>query len=149
LWNWSGPGGFSSTIQNPQADTVKGTYQLIVTEKRNGCTDTAYEVMNMTVLSEPTGSGTALRPLQEMPSFYLAGNNFTGKIRLMVNSSTANKATVAIYSTMGQVVYSKNIALQKGQNNIELPPSEYGQYKLQVVALYINNKLRFTQKAIF
>jgi len=149
LWNWSGPGGFSSTIQNPQADTVKGTYQLIVTEKRNGCTDTAYEVMNMTVLSEPTGSGTALRPLQEMPSFYLAGNNFTGKIRLMVNSSTANKATVAIYSTMGQVVYSKNIALQKGQNNIELPPSENGQYKLQVVALYINNKLRFTQKAIF
>jgi len=67
----------------------------------------------------------------------------------VVNTSTADKATVAIYSTLGQVVYSKNIALQKGQNNIELPVSEYGQYKLQVVALYVNNKLRFTQKAIF
>jgi hypothetical protein len=42
LWDWSGPEGFTSTIQNPQTpDTAWGTYQLIVTEKRNGCTDTA------------------------------------------------------------------------------------------------------------
>jgi len=41
LWNWSGPGGFSSAIQNPTNDTTWGTYQLIVTEKRNGCKDTA------------------------------------------------------------------------------------------------------------
>jgi len=40
LWNWSGPGGFASTIQNPTNDTAWGTYQLIVTEKRNGCKDT-------------------------------------------------------------------------------------------------------------
>ncbi|MBS1666587.1 MAG: T9SS type A sorting domain-containing protein [Bacteroidetes bacterium] len=40
LWNWSGPGGFSSTIQNPINDTTWGTYQLTVTEKRNGCTNT-------------------------------------------------------------------------------------------------------------
>ena len=47
LWNWSGPGSFTSTIQNPLNDTTWGTYQLIVTEKRNGCTDTA----SITVLS--------------------------------------------------------------------------------------------------
>lgn len=42
LWNWSGPHSFTSAIQNPRtADTAWGTYQLIVTEKRNGCTDTA------------------------------------------------------------------------------------------------------------
>jgi len=41
LWNWSGPGGFTAPIQNPTNDTVWGTYQLIVTEKRNGCKDTA------------------------------------------------------------------------------------------------------------
>jgi hypothetical protein len=150
LWNWSGPNGFSSTIQTPQADTVKGTYQLIVTEQRNGCKDTAYEAVNMTVLPlEQTGSNTIARSVQGAQSFYLAGSNFTGSVRLVVNANTADKATVAIYNTLGQVVYSKNIALQKGQNNIELPVSEYGQYKLKVVALYINNKLQFTQKAIF
>lgn len=48
LWNWSGPEGFSSTIQNPQTtDTAWGTYQLIVTEKRNGCTDTATKTVSL------------------------------------------------------------------------------------------------------
>jgi len=54
LWNWSGPQGFSSTIQNPRtADTAWGTYQLTVTEKRNGCTATASQnisVYDFTVL---------------------------------------------------------------------------------------------------
>jgi len=40
-WNWTGPGGFTSTVQNPVTDTTWGTYHLTVTEKRNGCTDTA------------------------------------------------------------------------------------------------------------
>jgi hypothetical protein len=50
LWDWSGPSAFSSTIQNPRtADTtgVWGDYQLIVTEKRNGCKDTAYKNISM------------------------------------------------------------------------------------------------------
>jgi hypothetical protein len=55
LWNWSGPEGFTSTIQDPRtADTAWGTYQLIVTEKRNGCTDTASATVSLadfTVLS--------------------------------------------------------------------------------------------------
>jgi hypothetical protein len=49
LWNWSGPQAFTSSIQNPRTtDTAWGTYQLIVTEKRNGCTDTA--VTTLTIL---------------------------------------------------------------------------------------------------
>ncbi|HEV3249441.1 MAG TPA: hypothetical protein VGZ71_00710, partial [Puia sp.] len=46
LWNWSGPAAFSSTIQNPVTDTVWGTYRLIVTEKRNGCKDTAVKTLS-------------------------------------------------------------------------------------------------------
>ncbi|HEV3323975.1 MAG TPA: hypothetical protein VG052_00170 [Puia sp.] len=55
LWNWSGPEGFTSTIQDPRTtDTAWGTYQLIVTEKRNGCTDTAsasVSLADFTILS--------------------------------------------------------------------------------------------------
>jgi hypothetical protein len=42
-WDWSGPDSFSSVIQNPVRDSTGawGTYHLTVTEKRNGCTDTA------------------------------------------------------------------------------------------------------------
>ncbi len=40
-WNWSGPAGFSSILQNAVTDTTWGTYNLTVTEERNGCTATA------------------------------------------------------------------------------------------------------------
>ncbi len=46
LWNWSGPKAFTSTIQNPSTDTAWGAYQLIVTEKRNGCKDTAVKTLS-------------------------------------------------------------------------------------------------------
>ena len=46
LWDWSGPKSFTSTIQNPLTDTAWGTYQLIVTEKRNGCKDTALKTVS-------------------------------------------------------------------------------------------------------
>ncbi|MDP4251652.1 MAG: hypothetical protein Q8918_16235 [Bacteroidota bacterium] len=46
LWDWSGPKAFTSTIQNPSTDTAWGTYQLIVTEKRNGCKDTAVKTLS-------------------------------------------------------------------------------------------------------
>lgn len=40
-YSWTGPGAFSSLIQNPATDTVWGRYLLTVTSPRNGCTDTA------------------------------------------------------------------------------------------------------------
>jgi hypothetical protein len=46
LWNWSGPKSFTSTVQNPITDTAWGPFQLIVTEKRNGCKDTAVQTLN-------------------------------------------------------------------------------------------------------
>ncbi|HET6256047.1 MAG TPA: hypothetical protein VFE32_18365 [Puia sp.] len=40
-YGWSGPDGFTSTLQDPLTDTAWGAYHLTVTENRNGCTDTA------------------------------------------------------------------------------------------------------------
>lgn len=51
LWDWSGPAGFTSSIQNPVNDTAWGTYTLIITEKRNGCKDTASVFIDAKILS--------------------------------------------------------------------------------------------------
>jgi hypothetical protein len=40
LYSWTGPSGFTSTLQNP-VTSVEGIYTLTVTEIRNGCTATA------------------------------------------------------------------------------------------------------------
>jgi hypothetical protein len=48
-WSWTGPHSFTSTIQNPTTtDTAWGTYQLTVTEKRNGCTAVASRTVSPT-----------------------------------------------------------------------------------------------------
>jgi hypothetical protein len=47
LFDWSGPNSFTSTVQNPITDTAWGNYQLIVTEKRNGCKDTVVKPLSI------------------------------------------------------------------------------------------------------
>jgi len=36
MYSWTGPSGFSSSLRNPTT-SVEGTYNLTVTEIRNGC----------------------------------------------------------------------------------------------------------------
>lgn len=40
-YNWTGPGGYTSTLQNPDNITNPGIYTLVVTNKANGCTASA------------------------------------------------------------------------------------------------------------
>ena len=59
LWDWSGPGSFTSAIQNPKAGII-GTYQLIVTNISNGCTDTATTELEYATLPVKLVSFTAM-----------------------------------------------------------------------------------------
>jgi hypothetical protein len=45
-YSWIGPGGFTSTLQNPTA-TLAGTYTVVVTNNSNGCSATATAVVNL------------------------------------------------------------------------------------------------------
>jgi hypothetical protein len=60
-FNWSGPGNFSSTVQNPVTDTVWGTYNLTVTEKRNGCTATAATTVSAAMFTILLAEGLQLQ----------------------------------------------------------------------------------------
>jgi hypothetical protein len=145
LWNWSGPRGFTATTQTPLADTVNGLYQLTVTETRNGCTATAANHIDLSVLV--TGNPVLTDPRNAMASSYrLTNNGLPGSKHLIVNTSTPGNATLVIRNTTGRVVYSRNFTLQKGRNEIELLSRQKDQ--LHVISLYINNQLRFIKKAL-
>lgn len=44
IYNWTGKNGFTSTVRNP-ISSDSGFYKLIVTEVRNGCSDTATTIL--------------------------------------------------------------------------------------------------------
>jgi hypothetical protein len=145
LWNWSGPRGFTSTIQRPLADTVNGLYQLIVTEIRNGCTDTVAQVVDFTVLNSTNPALMNTRG-RTATSYLLTNNGFRGTTNLVVNTPAAEKITVMIRTTAGVPVYSGNFRLQKGRNELQLP--YWQKNKLHVIAIYSNNQLCFIKKVI-
>jgi hypothetical protein len=145
LWNWSGPRGFTAAVQTPLADTVSGSYQLTVTEVRNGCTAIATNVVDFSVLTFLNPALRGNRGTTET-SFHLTNNGFTGASHLIVNTSVARKVTLVIHNTTGAPVYNRTLSLQKGQNDILLP--SWQKNRLHVLSLYIDNQLRFTKKAI-
>jgi hypothetical protein len=150
LWNWSGPGGFSSTVQNPQTTYITGTYQLIVTEKRNGCTDTVTNDFNMVVLSSDLvpKSNIVKKSKDDALSCKLAGNYLSATPRLIINTKETSTTKVIVFNTAGQTTYSKQLVLTAGQNNIDLPANGVKD-RFQVVAVYINNRLQFSGKLVF
>jgi hypothetical protein len=145
LWNWSGPSGFSATTQTPITNIVFGLYHLTVTETRNGCTATANNYIDLSILTTGNQVLTDLRNTTGL-SCRLTNNGFAGNSHLIVNSPTEDKATLVIHNASGAVVYSRNITLQKGRNDIALTSRQKNQ--LHVVSMYINNRVRFSRKAM-
>ncbi len=82
-YNWSGPGSFTSPLQNPIGITIPGTYTLTVTDPVNNCTSTT----TATVLQNNTAPGGIISPPEILTclvnsigftiSFSSASNNYS------------------------------------------------------------------------
>jgi hypothetical protein len=147
LWNWSGPNAFTSTVQDPVTSLASGTYQLILTERRNGCSDTVTNFISYAILSTAP-SNIAREKKTDDQSYVLAGTNLAAKPRLIVNTKETITTKVLVHNLAGQTVYARQIVIPAGQNNIELPVG--GQKdRLYIVSLFVNNRLQFSGKAFF
>jgi hypothetical protein len=229
-YNWTGPNSFSSNLQDPITDTDWGTYQLTVTERRNGCIATAstYADASMFTSLLTNGlllSGTYLAPsvnlhwedgnesaagsyaIQRLDAnkvfqslgvlspgdnsclcftdahplpgnniyrikaarvtgeeyyspeiavtaaadgsgkIYLTGNDASG-MSLVANTTSADKATLVLYDIAGHTLQKRNVYFQAGSNVIPLPAATGGQKKIQVIVLFIDGRIRFSQKVL-
>ncbi len=77
VYQWTGPGGFVSNLQNPVV-TAPGTYSLVVTNPGNGCTSTATAVV--TNPSGPTASATGTTLTCNEPTGMLHGASSTSGV---------------------------------------------------------------------
>ncbi|MBK7939394.1 MAG: gliding motility-associated C-terminal domain-containing protein [Lewinellaceae bacterium] len=94
---WSGPNSFTSTAQNPPANTA-GTYTVVVTNNGNGCTSTATVAVtgNTTVPNASATGGTVSCGTQ---SININGNSPTSGVSyswIGPNGFTSNVQTPAV-----------------------------------------------------
>lgn len=76
--SWTGPGGFSSTQEDPVV-TVNGTYTLSVLNPSNGCTAQATAIVDLDN-DEPGASATGGTVTCAAPAFTLAGDSPTNGV---------------------------------------------------------------------
>jgi hypothetical protein len=155
LYDWSGPAAFTSTIQNPRtADTTWGTYQLTVTEKRNGCTRTASQSVsryNFIVLlaNDPQPAGLPATNASYRPQYYLAGNApASGALSLIANSDGEHTAVIACYDIIGEVLWRKTVRLNQGMNTIGLAGPADRRLATQILSVYVDGKMAYTAKVV-
>ncbi|MBS1661901.1 MAG: hypothetical protein JST68_12715 [Bacteroidetes bacterium] len=78
-FTWSGPAGFSSTLQNPVTDTTWGAYQVIATERRNGCTAIASTIVDATMFAILQDENIRISGVYEEGTVNLRWENPNGK----------------------------------------------------------------------
>jgi len=145
-WNWTGPGGFASGVQNPINDTVWGTYNLLVTEKRNGCTDTASTTLSaalFTVLDIQPPTPAAPAPAAENTGIYISGIG-PQSLSLIVNTNKECRGVLTEYTIVGQALNKQEVSFSKGTNTVNMPVRQSG--TVQVIALFINDRIVWSQK---
>jgi len=150
LWNWSGPKAFGSAIQNPRtADTAWGTYSLTVTEKRNGCTAIASQMVSpydfiILESADPVAHSPSGEQSASLPGYYVTGGYEGSGLKLVANIDRSVTGTIVIYSITGQAILRKDISLSRGINTIDLPLMR--QHAVGVAGLFLSGRLVFTQK---
>ena len=125
-----GAQGFSYADQRPVAGN--NSYRILATAHDGS----VYYSSVVTASADASG----------LQNVALAGNYQSG-MRLLVNTGSAARATLVIYDVAGETLQKREVYLGQGSNTIQLPSRQAR--AVQVVALFINDRVAFVQKALF
>jgi len=106
LWNWNNSKGFTSSLQNPVTSDT-GSYRLIVTEIRNGCTDTAYTAVPYD--STVTITGNVFDDTNGLTDHIVNGTGTDGSGLNVTLTNSSNNQVIAssIVNADGTYVFTK------------------------------------------
>jgi hypothetical protein len=129
-----------------------GTYQLIVTEKRNGCKDTARQTVSVTDFVVLSLGDTTVKPVGEPPAresgLQITGlaRNGAGSVRLIASADADYSAAVVTYTLSGQALQKRNVQFMKGVSTVEVPVADVQSGSIQVLAVMVKGRVVYVQK---
>lgn len=104
-------GNSNSDINYQHSDPINYNYQIVYYRLKTVDIDAKSSYSKIVALRLSNG------PIRDLTVF---PNPFTTDLKLQINSLTETTGTVRISNAIGQVVYNRNIILQKGENIVVL-----------------------------
>lgn len=104
-------GNSSADVNYQHTDPINYNYQIIYYRLKTVDIDAKFSYSKIVALRLSNG------PIKNMTVF---PNPFTSDLKLQINSLAETTGTVRISNAVGQVVYNRNITLQKGDNIVVL-----------------------------
>lgn len=104
-------GNTSSDVNYQHSDPINYNYPIVYYRLKTVDQDTRFSYSKIVALRLSNG------PIKNLTVF---PNPFTTDLKLQINSLTETTGTVRISNAIGQVVYNRNIILQKGENIVVL-----------------------------
>ena len=104
-------GNSSADVNYQHTDPINYNYQIIYYRLKTVDIDDKFSYSKIVALRLSNG------PIKNMTVF---PNPFTSDLKLQINSLSETTGTVRISNAVGQVVYNRNITLQKGDNIVVL-----------------------------
>lgn len=104
-------GNTSSDVNYQHSDPINYNYPIVYYRLKTVDQDTRFSYSKIVALRLSNG------PIKNMTVF---PNPFTTDLKLQINSLSETTGTVRISNAIGQVVYNRNIILQKGENIVVL-----------------------------
>lgn len=132
LWDWSSATGFTSNIQNP-VTSDSGWHQLIITEIRNGCKDTAraYVLWRTLILDVKVSNISAALLPNKKASIQWTIANENGDEKYELERSENGQTFIKVYYTFSTTVQSNK--LYKFTDDISNTASSILYYRIKVV----------------
>lgn len=109
-WNWSGPSGYASVLQSP-VTTLTGTYTLVLTEQRNGCSDTAVTAISYGSRLLPirfTAFSAVSQGNDKVKIGWTIEDTENGQLSLMRSFNGKNFVNIAQYNTLASSSFSQS-----------------------------------------
>ncbi|HUR11086.1 MAG TPA: hypothetical protein VM012_06940 [Flavitalea sp.] len=152
MWNWKGPNNFTATIMSPVNESMWawGTYQITLTEKRNGCKAMASVDVGFLKLTDMQTGEIGLQKSKITPAsenMYILHEKGSNNNYLVINSAKAKQAKVLVHNTNGQLLGTRIVQVGVGYNKVQLPAGLV-QDHIQVVTVLENNRILFTKKIV-